>query len=134
MTDIELNEPLLRKTFEYIAEHPLEWDQRHWASCDISGHIITTHKAKQETQAQMLNSKACGTTMCFAGTAIWLDGAEFADAYDVVKADGTYTQIADAAQKALGLHPDQADEIFNTFTANIDTMRRTIEKATGVKL
>ena len=52
--DAPLNIPLIRKTLDFIREHPEKHNQKTWAT-----------------------KTPCGTTMCFAGTAIWLSGGEF---------------------------------------------------------
>jgi hypothetical protein len=52
MTAPAPNVDLLRRTLAYIEEHPQEWNQRAWR---------------------------CGTTACFAGHAVILDGGRWAD-------------------------------------------------------
>lgn len=106
-----LNKPLLQQTLGYIEDHPREWDQRMWAA-----------------------RGDCGTTYCFAGTALHLSGAEFvfdADssdpdcAWDVLAASLTedvrgrvhanakgWVGAIFAAKELLGLSDTQADGVF----------------------
>lgn len=115
----ELNIPLLRKTIEYIEEHPDEWAQDTWAS-----------------------KTNCGTTMCFAGTAAFLAGAtwlwgEGVDDYESVGCiapDGTRHTIENYATEELGLSVRQADYIFYSSPKDVAEMRHIVEFAIGEKL
>jgi hypothetical protein len=95
------NYPLLRKTLEHIEAHPEEHDQGTWGL---------------ETQ--------CGTTMCFAGQAVVLDGlspiwtnliqgpADERQMISVVMKDGTLHSVYDGAQRILGLSNGEAEALF----------------------
>lgn len=88
---------LARMVHAYITEHPDEFDMESWAE-----------------------KKGCGTSMCLAGTAVFLNGARFifpepdgivANLYDEVLAsravmpDGRNVDIGDEAHRLLGLPP-----------------------------
>jgi hypothetical protein len=96
------NYPLLRKTKEHIEAHPEEHDQRYWG---LKG--------------------PCGTTMCFAGHAVVLAGlkpiwsrpgdifyGEETHMIAVVEEDGSRWSVQVGAARALGLGPDEAEELF----------------------
>lgn len=88
------NVALLRKTMEHIESHPQEWEQRHWI---------------------------CGSTACFAGHAVLIDGGEsaFHHAYVIARTDdpawhvhGGQISILRRAQHILGLTLAQAIDLF----------------------
>jgi hypothetical protein len=95
----KLNTTLLRQTLNYIKEHPQEWNQKEWR---------------------------CGTTYCFAGTAVKLDGGEFvsedsprvyARPEEFNPARWAYCgfptiEIYSRAVNILGLTDEQADNLF----------------------
>lgn len=96
------NYPLLRKTLEHIEAHPEEHDQRYWG---LKG--------------------PCGTTMCFAGHAVVLAGlkpiwsnTDWSTLKDenlmaaVVEQDGSRWSVREGAARALGLDPDEDEELF----------------------
>lgn len=60
----EINVPLLRKTLEYVTEHPEEWRQWTWGA--------------------RVSSLSCGTAGCFAHHAARLDGGELVGVAHVV--------------------------------------------------
>lgn len=115
---MEPNIPLLRKTLEYIEEHPHEWDQDSWAE----------------------KWPGCGTTMCVAGTATYLSGADlvwtrneggrisFDEAVLCQTPDGLHRDIEDYATELLGLTPGQANAIFYSNPANPAKLRELVEK------
>ncbi len=114
----ELNIPLLRKTMEYIEANPLEWDQSSWAS-----------------------NTPCGTTMCFAGTAAFLAGADLmldlpgVSGSEACKTpEGDFLAIDEYARQQLGLTASQADRIFYSDPHNPQDMRRVVEHTIGEKL
>jgi hypothetical protein len=98
---VSINVPLLRKTLEYITEHPEEHDQEMWG----------------------LKTR-CGTTYCLAGHAVQLAGHEIAwpppccpecdgrEKAAYLCADGR--DIAEVAREELGLARDQAWCLFNS--------------------
>lgn len=115
---MEPNIPLLRKTLEYIEEHPDEWNQDSWAE----------------------RRSGCGTTMCVAGTAAYLSGANlvwtaggagdisFVEATSCRTEDGLYHDIEDYATDLLGLTPGQANAIFYSNPADPQKLRELVEK------
>ena len=123
---MQLNEPLLRKVYEHITQHPLEWEQEVWSATepdeDAEAH---TFMVKQGTATYpvvaTVQEPSCGTTACFAGWAVILgDSAAkllvkptcgIAD--EVLLGDGTVSRIDEAARESLGLTRDQAAKLFN---------------------
>lgn len=109
------NIPLLRKTMERIEAYPDEWDQTYWAVRD-----------------------ACSTTMCFAGTAVWLAGHQFAwhDDDDGQSADMTtnHRVIVYLAREELGLTDQQADDIFWCMARTPAELRAEVECVVGERL
>lgn len=107
-----MNEDLVRKTWDYIKLNPDKWDQDTW----VAGE----------------DGKGCGTTGCFAGTALMLEGyrpikvsrrepfdRKVRDYWDMVSPTGEHIEndeIGDVARDELGLSWDQADRIFYYFT------------------
>lgn len=103
------NFPLLWKTFDYIAEHPEEWDQNSWA--------IRVHAPN-----------VCHTAFCFAGHAVVIanpsavmmfgEGGDYVDdEYNfasLVEIDGEGIWIGEAAARDLGLTPLEADKLFDS--------------------
>lgn len=59
--DHGVNVPLLRKTLEYVTEHPEEHDQGSWAERTIRDGVV------------------CRSSHCLAGWAVVLDGEETID-------------------------------------------------------
>jgi hypothetical protein len=105
---MEKNIPLIRKTWEYITEHPEEHNQKDWA--------------RQTT---------CGTTYCFAGTALVLSNYDFdfgeakpdrfdfgeanpvhRSAYVVKSPEGKLVSIGGSAEQELGLTYEEANKLF----------------------
>lgn len=84
-----LNVELMERTMTYIRDHPEEWDQKTFVS-------------------------ACGTTHCFAGTALRLSGET------VLYGDGLVS--GKQAELLLGLTSGQACEVFYNFTADVDEL------------
>lgn len=94
--------PMMRKTLEHIAAHPEEHNQYSWGRYN-----------------------GCGTTMCYAGTALVLKGYQLV--YDM-QPNGNYVadtathpvtgdlvDIEDEAAKVLGLKSRQAHDLFYNF-------------------
>jgi hypothetical protein len=87
-----VNAPLMFKTLDYIHEHPEAWDQGEWAA--------RSH---------------CGTTACFAGTAVILAGYDFDFCYTDVDATDVLTNglsIREVARIELGLSYPEANQLF----------------------
>lgn len=108
------NYPLLRKTMEHIEAHPEEHDQRYWGL-----------------------QTPCGTTMCFAGHAVVLAGLTpvwnkddryFLAEGEMIAAideEGTRWSVQVGAARALGLGPDEADELFQE-CGDLNAVRRVV--------
>ena len=124
----EPNIPALRKTMEFIEANPDGWDQDTWASKGT------------------LNGSACGSTMCFAGTTVFLAGAKiqyvahpdhpnYLQAEHCVTPEGSMVAIEDYATELLGLTDAQADDIFYSDSdMNPQEMRAWVEEIVGEKL
>jgi hypothetical protein len=117
------NYPLIRKTWEHILAHPEEHDQHTWGL-----------------------ATACGTTMCFAGQAVVLNGDEpiwevfppdtimnssRSDEQQMVsvrlKKDGSRYAVSDAAAIVLGLDADEAERLFMDCT-NIEEVSEVVNE------
>lgn len=102
-----INVPLLRKSLEYLTEHPEEHDQEAWA----------------------FRAPSCGTTYCLAGHVVRLAGHQIkwqrpdemtveheevaSQVREPVLIDGTSeTRISAVAAHELGLTAHQADQLF----------------------
>lgn len=98
------NTELLKRTLNHIEAHPEEWDQEYWARRTL-----------------------CGTSYCFAGTAVVLSGLPLAWrdvdaddygvdadelAHNVIDEGEVGDSIATAARDLLELTADQADRLF----------------------
>lgn len=94
------NYPLLRKTMEHIEAHRDEHDQSGWG-----------------------RKEACGSTMCFAGHAVVLDGhnviwTEIEDGHSVMSyvemTDGSGDELSPmaAGARVLGLDLDESSHLF----------------------
>jgi hypothetical protein len=122
-----INVDLLKRTLAYIEAHPDEWDQSMWATTGV-----------------------CGTTFCFAGTAVHLSGGrpyfdnlysdDATDAYFVVPGSvpeatgrpGEYeNKYSTVARKLLGLDIDQGTELFDE-NNKLSDLRRIVAKLTAV--
>lgn len=96
-----VNEALIRKTMEYIENNPEEWNQ----------------------DTVELYRPGCGTTRCFAGTALWLSGIKYEE-------ESWYEQSIDV----LGLDRERADRIFSDYTDNFALFKTRVQLVTGVDL
>lgn len=117
-----VNADLMRQTVDTIRENQDRWDQRQWID------LIDA------------DDPACGTTLCFAGFAACLTGAEFVPVGQYN--DGSYYQLArvltddggeelvsDRAARDLGLDYRQADRIFyNTSLSDVDELSALVEQ------
>lgn len=98
------NTELLNRTLNYIEAHLDEWDQEYWA-----------------------RRTSCGTSYCFAGTAVVLSGLPLAWhdageddygvdadelAHNVIDEGEVGDSIATTARNLLELTADQADRLF----------------------
>jgi hypothetical protein len=118
----EPNIPLLRKTIEHIEAHPEEWDQTTWA--------VRT---------------PCGTTMCFAGTALFVAGYTFNWSHRIEESSaatirrsktsgGKTWPIPWVAQEELGLNDCQVRNIFYCMTDDPAELREVVEETVGERL
>lgn len=107
MADPVPNVELLDRTLAYIEEHPEEWDQKEWV---------------------------CGSTACFAGNALLLEGLErirtsngrLLSRTDLqVPSTGASVEIAETAKCALGLTDMQARTLFAGFN-NMAALRQMV--------
>ena len=121
-----VNETLLRQTVEEIEDH-----QDHW---------------KQSAWVELVNptDPACGTTLCFAGFASCLAGAEFVPPEEqsalggvtwyyqppqVVTPEGDVRHAEDYAQEVLGLDSEQAWSLFHrNYENDMDVLRDTVDR------
>lgn len=107
-----INVPLLRKTLEYISDHPEEHNQSCWAERGLN--------------------TPCGTAFCAAGHAVQFAGHQIdweGDEYaDTVMGGGTIEQVA--AQE-LGLSGRQANHLFHFASGQRDLWRMASEITGG---
>jgi hypothetical protein len=87
---MERNKELIERTMQHIVDHPEAHDQRSWIS------------------------NACGTSACFAGWALMLDGVH---AEEVLSWSYQYTgrhhsRVKKEAGERLGLTPTEAFRLF----------------------
>lgn len=120
MNNTKINVPLLRKTLEFVSEHPEEWNQRTW------GYNFP-----------------CGTVGCFAHHACRLSGAEFVDAQHVLAAPGDprdrifvhlgkrVVHVSDRARRALGVENANLFGGANTLGDLREMVRVLIARAEG---
>lgn len=123
-----VNVPLLRKTMEYIDEHPLEWRQDNWmtplsphlaqiAACyskaDLAREFGVTHQELEQLQE---TGNWCGSACCFAGWAVELTPEAKPLVADFhltgFEYDGEDWDIADLAKDLLGLSDSEANVLF----------------------
>lgn len=121
-----VNAELLRRTVEEIQDHQDRWNQNSWV------------ELKDTTDP------ACGTTLCFAGFASCLAGAEFVppeeqSSFDdstwyyqpslVVTPEGDEVHPETFAQEVLGLDDHQAWSLFHTNYGNdLDVLADTVDR------
>lgn len=127
----QLNEPLLRKAYEYIREHPQDWSQKDW----------------------WIQLEGCGTVMCLAGTACYLAGDSprmvpmdegdravvlndlgvnaVSSTGDVQTRDGQDWAIEDRARELLGIDAEQAATMFYSTVETLPELRKLIHRVTG---
>lgn len=111
-----LNLPLINKTLDYIRANPDEHDQSEWAK--------TTD---------------CGTTMCFAGTAVFLSGGMFVwndsqqaagvhtgSLPEEARGETDVTDIEEAALVLLGMDSRQGSRLFYG-CVNLRDLEETVE-------
>ena len=130
MRDRVLNDNLMRSTMDYIRLHPEEWNQGTFGS--------------------MNENSPCGTTMCYAGTALKVAGYRI----EVKDMDPDYSftdrryirwyrpgtdqpvEPDQEAQRILGLTWDQAEEIFyaSSGVEDPEELAGIIKEATGVEV
>jgi hypothetical protein len=113
------NTELLRRTLAHIEAHPFQWDQDSWA--------IRTE---------------CGTSYCFAGTALMLSEIE-PDWREADRDEATgdlYTRwanvggktrlISDVAQEALELSDSDAARLFDPYN-DLEALRHIVAQLTA---
>lgn len=115
-----VNEKLVRETIKLI-----ESDLEHWSQNSFVG-------------LPPRNEPICGTTLCFAGFAcVAAEGAGkfFSEVLlfnPIFQEWGVVGNVGDRAMSHLGLDWDQAQEIFYTFTNDLDEFKAVITAETGV--
>jgi hypothetical protein len=125
----EPNLPLLRKVVEYAEAHPDQFDMDSWY-IDYAGGGWQKTLREQELQRPL-----CNTTMCAAGTAAWLVGAQFGPRNGwCTTPDGREATILDFATEVLGLTTAQAARIFYSGVKTGQELRRQIERVLEVTL
>lgn len=122
-----VNVELARQTLQAIRDHEDRWNQRQFV------------ELKDET------SPECGTTLCFAGFAACLTGAEFVppEVYfddtengtkywyqpnTVITPEGDTVGVESYAMDVLGLNYGQANTIFYNFTDDVDELASVVEQ------
>lgn len=101
------NFPLLWKTYEYIEAHPKEWEQHSFAG-----------------------DGWCGTTMCFAGHAVFLSDANVrlgGRSGHEFMVDEVFIDIEEFASNVLGIASDEADSLFYRMTDDPHDLKEIIE-------
>ena len=112
-----INTKLLVQTYQYITEHPREYDQTRWGV----RHLFRPNQ------------------FCFAGHAAMLAGARpryhflnhFGWLLAVVEPNGTVAKVDTYAQEVLGLTNYQSDVLFSEF-ATKGLIRDSIRRWTGI--
>lgn len=98
----------LEAVLDYIRTHPEEHDQTTWAE----------------------RGGACGTTLCFAGTAVALAGYqmvwELDDTAYICSNGSELDAVATIAMRELGLTEDQTDSLFIR-SVTFDDVERTVK-------
>ena len=111
LDEVELkNWPLIEKVYDHILCHPEEWDQTVFA-----------------------DQNTCGTTFCFAGTAVAMthdvtfdrNGNLFIDGHIDSETDEWDLEVL--ARRELGISEDEADELFYTMTKDPEVIRNILD-------
>jgi hypothetical protein len=127
-----LNIPLLRKVVEHIEAHPEEFDMGTW----ITNYPTRAYLVSKSSREQELGRPLCNTTMCAAGTTVFLAGGEFLKGTDwMCIIDGKRESISEAAAGLLGLDNYQEEEIFQALHIQTgEELRRHIEEVLDIEL
>ncbi len=120
-----VNVDLARKTLQAIRDDQDRWDQRNWIN------LVNE------------DDPACGTTLCFAGFAACLAGAEFVPPVKyrtldpespyyqpprVITPEGDERNVEQYAADVLGLDYGQASSIFYFTVNDIDALTERVEQ------
>lgn len=113
-TSPKLNIDLLEEVYDHIEAHPEQWDQGTWAL-----------------------EAPCGTSMCFAGTTVFLKGFNllfegpdedrYREALYCKKPHGKRWDISNKAQQLLGLTEVERAVLFLDVSTDINDLRNTID-------
>lgn len=101
-----MNVELIEKTMQYIIDHPKEWNQDWFVE-------------PADT--------ACGTTMCFAGTALALSGY-INNKNNFYLPNGAPILSSTTAMFILGLTSTQASALFWNYTKDVDELHNTVKQ------
>lgn len=119
-----VNTDLLHRTLDEIRDHEDKWDQGQWVNL-----VDDT-------------DPSCGTTLCFAGFAACLSGAEFVPVEefdrtiypgrfyqpDRVVKDGDEQHVETYAQNVLGLDATQTHALFHNMTDDVDELAEVVDQ------
>jgi hypothetical protein len=138
----ELNIPLLRKVVEHAETHPEEFDMDSWFAF-YKSPSASEPPVRMDIEADWLKSEReeelhrplCDTTMCAAGTAVWLVGGTLGPRYGWCSTpDGNEGSVPLIAKDLLGLTDSQAGRIFYSGVTTGQQLRAHIEFVLGVTL
>lgn len=112
------NLPLLRKVYEFISDHPEEWNQQHWGWREVEDVNLPGEVAIE------IIGNLCKTSYCFAGHAVNMTGWKFELDNGCLLEDGEEelvfvnrqedsSSIEDAAIHELGLTGAESSYLFN---------------------
>lgn len=111
------NTDLIRKTIAMIERNPKRWSQDSYVD------VVVSEEEKN----------VCGTTMCFAGTALAIKKGvkEFLEEIGFPNLNKSYDFYTEA-RLVLGLDNEQAWDIFMEMTEDVEELKAKITQVTGV--
>jgi hypothetical protein len=134
----EPNFAMIRKVISYVEDHPQEFDMSTWRTDYkvVEKELGVTYTTEMKVlREKLLQRPLCNTTMCAAGTAVFLANIPFWGPQRCV-VDGKRRQIEDVAQELMGLTDYEAHEIFYSDgdVMNAADLRQKFEEVLGVEL